>query len=76
MYIKSRLEINGIRLAYCVGDDIPSIFNCKKINIANKVYDVLKAGSSKAFCGKMNALLQLDIQDGEEIPLGEFFVIE
>lgn len=76
MLIKSELTLNGMRLAYCVGEDIPCDFICKKISVGGKMFDVIKSGSSMAFCGKMNALMQLVLSDEEIMPLGEFIIVE
>ena len=76
MLIKSELLLNGMRLAYCVGEDIPSDLKCRKIRIGGRLYDVIKANSSEAFCGRMNALIQLSLNDDEKMPLGRFEIIE
>ena len=76
MLIKSELLLNGMRLAYCVGEDIPSDLKCRKIRIGGRLYDVIKANSSEAFCGRMNALIQLSLNDDEKMPLGRFEIID
>ena len=76
MQIINELTLKGIRLAYCVGEDIPSALKCRKISVAGKIYDVSKSSSSVSFSGGMYALLQLSLQDGEKMPIGEFDIIE
>lgn len=66
----------GEILAYCVGDDINSHFACKKISVAGKEFDVSNAGSSMAFCGRMNAIMSLIVDDPAEVPLGEFKILQ
>ena len=76
MLIRSELLLNGMRLAYCVGEDIPSDLKCRKIRIGGRLYDVIKASSSEAFCGKMNALIHLSLKDDEKMPIGKFEIVE
>ena len=76
MQIVDRLTLDGELIAYCIGEDIPLSFQCKKIAVSGQEFSVLKSGSAKAFCGKMNALLTLDVRSLSEIPLGEITIIQ
>lgn len=76
MRIQDIVKLKGEMLAYCVGDDLPIDFDCKRIAIEDKVFNVLRVGTSVAFCGKINALMKLDVRNEEDIPRGEFIVLQ
>ena len=76
MRIIDRLMINGEILAYCVGDDIPADFRCNKISVNGQDYSVLKSGSVMSFCGKMSALMTLDVMKLEDVPLGDVTIVQ
>ena len=76
MMIQDVVKLKGETLAYCVGDDLPIDFDCKQIAIGDKFFNVLRVGTSVAFCGKINALMKLDVKNEEDIPRGEFIVLQ
>lgn len=76
MRIQDVVRVNGEVLAYCVGEDLPIDLNCKRISVGGRVFNVLKVGTAVAFCGKKNALMALELKNGEDIPRGEFKVIQ
>lgn len=75
MKIENVFEMQGRILAYCTGKEIKQGFSCKNIEIEGKRLTVLKTGVSMSFSGEMVALLEIQVNATEEVPLGEFIVV-
>lgn len=68
-------ERNKHIFAYCVGENIDIDFNCKRILLDGKEYAVTETDVMVSIAGKVSAVLALDINDVDAIPLKEFKIV-
>lgn len=70
------LNIDGKKLLYCVGDDVPDCMGCKKIRIHECTLDIIKTSYYTSLTGDRAALLQIQAEPDQRIPLGDVTILE